>query len=390
MDSSVTSAESIVRELKNPDPTYLGLQPEKIIIFTDVGRDIDDASLLVILAFLHKIHIARILLVVANVKPSESRAKAAKFIFENLGVPDVRVMRGTDGTSRDDAIEDYEFEGVDEPAGEILEGNATLVNTLHMLKEKNEKANIIVVSSFRDLSNLIKSNESLVKNTISNIFIQGANEMDKETQTIKTLIPDPKGINNLYDLEATAYVHGWLRNGNIPTYTCTRDSAFKAPISAKVFHDSAEAGHPVARYIYRAFGAQERVFFRNASQEDPSKRFLPHLDKKWYVKRTNWPEKYGDKLPSTFEEVQPFLRMTLYDVIAGLICPLLPYGFVGQIYQPHRQRIEVGDRVVDHWIIGRRIVDPEETVLPDVNSELLSNLVSELLKEAFSSGYRKD
>jgi inosine-uridine nucleoside N-ribohydrolase len=383
MESSTSFAKSIVRELKNPSPTGQRLQPANIIVFTDVGRDIDDAALLVILAYLHKISVAKILLIVANVKPSKTRAKAAKFIFEKMGAPDVPVAYGSDGTDKDDKIEDYEFEGIDEPNGDIVEGNTALVDALNAVKERKETCSIIVISSFRDLSNLIKENESLVKNTVSSIFMQGANEVDKATRTIKSLVPDFTAVNNRYDPEATIYVHDWLRNSHIPTYTCTRYSAFRATISSDVFDDAARAGNPVARYIYNAFKAQERIFYRNSSQEDPSKRFLPHLDKKWYTARTSWPEKHGDKLPETFEDVQPFLRMTLYDVVAGLICPLLHYAFMGQIYQPHRQSVEVGNRVADHWIIGRSFGGLSTAALPDINPELLSSLIVELLKEAF-------
>jgi len=384
MNSITLSAKSIVQEIKNLGARHEKLQQVQMIIFTDVGRDIDDATLLVILAYLHKIRIAKVLLVVANAKPSRRRAEAAKFIFEKMDLPNVLVAYGSDGTESEDKIEEYEFGGVDPPNGDVVKGRVALVDTLSALKERKEKCSIIVISSFRDLSNLIQENELLVKDTVSSIFIQGANEVDKQTQTIRTLVPDLTAMNNQYDPEATIYVHDWLRNGSISTYTCTRHSALKASISSEVFRDAANVGHPVARYIYAAFEAQEKVFFRNSAQEDPSKRFRPHLDKKWYTAKTSWSEKNGDVLPDSFEDVQPFLCMTLYDVVAGLICPLQHYDILKQVYQPHLQSIKVEGRVINHWIIGRSVDHVRKTIVPDINSVLLANLIVELLEAAFS------
>lgn len=387
-EKAARSVEAIVEELKNPGPNNRRVKAAKIIVFTDVGRDIDDAVLLVILAYLHKIGVAKVLLVVANVKPSETRAKAAKFIFEDMGAPEVPVAYGTDGTEENFPLHCHEFKGVLEPNGAILDGKVSVVDALETLEKRGESCCVIVVASLRDLSKLIKEHESLVKNTVSSIFFQGAWEVDGESQKARTLIPDMTVINNDYDREATTHVYDWLRQGTISTYTATRHSAFKAPIGSHVFREAAVKGSPVARYIYNAFGEQERKFYNQAAEEDPEKRFRPHLDKRWYTNRTGWPAANGDKLPETFEDIQPFIRMTLYDVAAGLICPLLKYNFIEQIYQPHRRSISIGGKEIDHYIIGRPVDGPEKA-LPDVNPELLSNLIVELLQEGLSGSGRK-
>jgi hypothetical protein len=385
MASARISAKNIVQELKSPGPNNQGLEPAKIIVFTDVGADVDDACFLTALAYLHKLRVANVLLAVANVKPTQSRAKTAKFIFEQIGA-DIPVACGTDGTSKDIKIKGYEFDGIGEPEGAILDGSTTVLHTLQALEQRNEKCNIIVIASLRDLSDLIKQHESLVKNTVSSIFFQGASEVDKETQAVKTLVPDMTSMNNTYDPEATTYVHDWLREHTIQTFTSTRFSAFKAPISAGIFRDAAKDGSLVGKYIYHAFGEQEREFYNSAAQEDPAKRFMPRCDKKWYSMRTSWPETHGEnELPETFEDIQPYTRMTLYDVVAGLLCPLLNYDFFEQIYQPHRQSIAAEGQIVDHYVIGRSIDGSNSGMIPDVNTELLSALMSQLLKEALSN-----
>ncbi|KAF2183890.1 hypothetical protein K469DRAFT_689639 [Zopfia rhizophila CBS 207.26] len=375
-----TSAEAIVQELKNPGPKNSGRKPAKIIAFTDVGRDIDDAALLVVLAYLHKIKVVEVLLVVTNVKPTESRAKAAKFIFEKMGAPDVPVARGSDGTDEDVNLHHYEFEGVSEPQGTILNGESAIVEKLEALKKNEERCNMIVVTSLRDLSELIKRHESLVETTVSSFFFQGAWEADHEH--VKTLVPDMAAVNNSYDRDATTHVYEWLRRGNISTYTATRFSAVKATISSQVFREAAERGHPAARYVYHAFGEQERKYYDDAA--NPERRFRPHIDKGWYANQhPRWREARGDALPETFEDIQPFVGMTLYDVVAGLLCPLQEYNFVKHIYQPHEQKILIGGKKVDHYVIGRP-GDGAGKTIPDVNHELLSNVIVQLLQEGLS------
>jgi hypothetical protein len=371
------SATTIVQELKNS-----GRKPAKIIIFTDVGRDIDDAALLVILAYLHRIKVVEVVLVVANVKPTESRAKAAKFIFEKMGAPDVPVAVGSDGTDEDIKLHDYEFKGIDEPQGTILNGETTIVEKLKALKMKKEQCNMIVITSLRDLSELIKQHESLVKTTVSKFFFQGAWKTDHEY--IETLAPDMQATNNKYDHNATTHVYDWLRRGNISTYTATRFSAVKATIDSQVFREAADRGHIAAQYIYKAFGEQERKFYEDAIKP-PEKRFMLRMDLGWFANRHPlWRKAYGDALPKTFEDIQPFCQMILYDVVAGLICPLLEHDFVKYVYQPYQGGIWIGEKEVYHYVIGRPADGPEKTI-PDINPELLSNIIIQLLQEAFSN-----
>ena len=376
------SPQAIVHDLENPGRKSYVRKPKNLIVFTDVERDIDDAVLLVILAYLHKTEVAKVLLVVANVKPSESRAKAAKVIFENGGAPDVPVAYGTEGTDEELDLHDHELKDIEEPIGEILDAKIALVDVLKNLKGRGEKCDMIVVSSHRDLSKLIKDHETLVKDTVSSVFFQGAWETNHKSRQVKTLIPDMSVINYDYDSDATKDVHKWLREGTIPTYTATRHSAFNAPISSRVFREAGDSGNSVARRIYHAFGEQERKYYNQAAEKDPTKRFRPHLDKRWYTNRTDWPKYHGDTLPDSFEDVQPYIRMTLYDVVAGLISPLLEYTFLEQFYQPHRQKILVGRKKVSHYIIGRCFEDKTKQMLPDVNPEALTGLILELLQRA--------
>jgi hypothetical protein len=335
-----------------------------------------------ILAYLHKIKVVEVVLVIANVQPAELRAKAAKFIFEKMGAPDVPVAVGSDSTDKAIKLHDYEFKGIDEIQGTILYRKTTIVEKLEALEIKKEQCNIIVITSLRDLSELIKQHKSLVKTTISKFFFQGAWKTDHEQ--VETLIPDIQATNNKYNHNTTTYIYNWLRRGNISTYTTTRFSAVKATIDSQVFREAADRGHIAAQYIYKAFGEQERKFYEDAIKP-PGERHMLHIDLGWFTNRHSyWRKAHGDILPETLEDIQPFFRMILYDIVAGLICPLLEYDFVKYVYQPYQGGIWIGEKEVYHYIIGRPADGPEKTI-PDVNPELLSNIITQLLQEAFSN-----
>jgi hypothetical protein len=199
---------------------------------------------------------------------------------------------------------------------------------------------------------------------------------------VKALVPDMKAKNNSYDCDATTHVYEWLRQSTLSTYTSTRFSAVKVEVDSEVIREAAEKGHPAAQYLYHCFQGQERKYHDDSV--DPARRHMEHQDLPWYCGRQpKWLKKYGDKLPKNFEEIQPYVGLTLYDVVAGLLCPLQEYDFVGQIYHPHHQDVLVGEQHVRHYIIGRP-ADKAGNSCPDVNVDLLSGLIVQLLENGLS------
>ena len=306
--------------------------------------------MLIILAYLHTIKVVEVILVVTNLKPTTLRARRAKCIFEMIGASNVPVACGSEGTDRDETMHDFEFKGLPEPQGAIIDdGEATVVGKLEDLEKNQDRCNIIVGSSLRDLSGLIQGHGSLLENSVSAFYLQG--NWQEDAGRHETLVPDMKTVNNTYDPDATIHVHDWLRRGNISTYTATAHSATKAALSSQVFRKAAEKGNLVAQYIYSTYLQQERKFYNDSLL--PETRYMKHQDVSWYAERhASWRETHGDLLPQTFEEIEPFMGMILYDVINGLICPLQQYDFNRQIYYPHQQKILIEGRTVGplyHW-----------------------------------------
>ncbi|KAF2653142.1 hypothetical protein K491DRAFT_751959 [Lophiostoma macrostomum CBS 122681] len=349
------SAEEIVRRLENPGSSSPRPERKKIIIFTDIGRHIDDATLLVLITYLHKIQVVEVLLIVANVTPTERRAKAAKFICENMGVPDVRVATGSNGTDRSIELHSHEFSGVESIQGTIEERHK-IIEILEALRKKEEQCAMI-----------------------------GAWAEHQEDPNI--LQPSAKAQNNSYDNEATNRVYSWLSQNRITTYTATRVPAIQAAVPAEVLKQPAARGHPVAKYIAEAFEKQEYRVYTQSAEPDPHDRYMEHMDLKWYAERaTRYVEAFPNKEPESFEEIRPYLDMTLYDPVAGLICALSGHPFFNQVFQPHGKQISLGPQEktkVVHYIIGRS-GDKANNVedVPDVNPKLLRDVMELLIRKA--------
>jgi hypothetical protein len=215
-------------------------QPEKYLILgTDIEEDIDDAVLRSIYGYLHKKKVIEVLLVVVNLEPRKRRMIKAESIFKNMGAPEIPVACGTAGTGMKRSFNCYEH-GMEELDGTVMNGRTATVEVLMGLLKLNQRCNILVISSLRDLDDLTSEHGDLVRETFSSFFFQGKWETSSVTQQLRTLFPDDMAQNYSYDFEAATRVHQWLRNENIPTYTATRHSAIRAAINPHIVREAAE------------------------------------------------------------------------------------------------------------------------------------------------------
>jgi inosine-uridine nucleoside N-ribohydrolase len=364
------AAKAIIEELKSSEN-----QPREntIILGADVGTDIDDDSLICAYTMLHKLGVIDLQLIVTNREHNMQRAMATKFILKSMGVSEIPVAYGTD-----DPIGEVPYHAYN-PDDTIIDGETAVYEVLTRLKEKEERCNIVVVSSSLDLSRLIKSHPNLVRQTVSSISFQGGWEEDLDGWQCNTLVPNMKVINNQWDPEATAHVHEWLRQEIIPTFTATRCSANKATVNPCLIEELSNQENVVAQYIYDAWRRQEKKYYDRADHSVAAERFRPHQGKGWYTNRVpRWIEANGKALPGSFEEIEPYLDMVLYDLIAGLINPLRKYDFFPMLFQPHQQTLRVRKTDVHHYLIGQSAAEP------NINADLLSAFMGQLLQEAFT------
>jgi hypothetical protein len=181
------AAKTIIDELKNTQS-----RPQGTIIYgTDPGADIDDESLFCISSLLHKWKVSNVLLVVTNRENENQRAKSTKYILKDMGASEIQVTSGID--TRTKLYHTYGGNS-NEPAHVIPLGESAVVDCLRRLKGKGERCKIVVVSSFSDLSKLLKKHADLVKETVSAFYFQGG--WKKECWRSRTLKPDMMITNN--------------------------------------------------------------------------------------------------------------------------------------------------------------------------------------------------
>jgi hypothetical protein len=83
------------------------------------------------------------------------------------------------------------------------------------------------------------------------------------------------------------------------------------------------------------------------------------MDFRWYCARhLRWFEGRGNALLETFEEIEQYLNITLYDVIAGLFYPLRNLSLFNYIFQPYQHTVQVGESNVYHYLVGISSEDP--------------------------------
>jgi inosine-uridine nucleoside N-ribohydrolase len=366
-------AISCINQLKNKCSKDRPRRENTIIYGTDIDTDIDDKSLLCAYIPLHRWEVIDLKLVVTNRESEKQRAKIAKSTLKKLGASNIPVAYGTDGAGKDRPFHSHELDDT------IPEGEAAVVEVLTSLREKGEHCNILVVSSFRDLSLLIKKHPDLIRATVSSFSFQSGWRKDPDSEDLKTLDPDMKITNNGWDEEATPHVLGWCSQESITTFTATREAARKATVHPSHVQQHAAQGHKVAQEMYNEWHEKGEQYYDDAKQEDPEERFQEDKDLGWLIKAVpRWRQAKEDELPESFTELLPYLDMVLYDLIAGLINPLRNYDFFPKLFQPHQRTTRVGEVDVNHYIVGKSAEEP------NVNPGLLSAFMGQLLSEAFT------
>jgi hypothetical protein len=375
------AAKTIIHSLRNGSSEDRSQPEDTLILGTDPAADIDDECSFIVGQELDKLGVSNLLLIVSNRDYKQRGAKSIKNILKDMGASKIPVACGTNDLKMAELkLEHYYKVDTDEPDKNIPNGEMATVRALEGLKKKGRRCRIVVISSFRDLSLLLKNHEKLVRETVSAVYFQAHWYKDPDNQQLKPLIPDKNITNYNWDIDSAVHVLEWFRQENIPTFTATRDAAIKAAVPSRTLKDAVAKGHPVAEFIYRRWIDFEKKCFAQASEKDPKKRFHPLKDLRWYVGRhLRWAKAKGTiVLPKSFDEIEEYLDLVLYDAVAVLACMLKDSACFNKLFQPHQQTLRAKGKDVHHYIIGRSIEEP------DINAELLSELMSQLIQKAFT------
>jgi hypothetical protein len=291
-----------------------------VVVITDLAKDYDDLVAMVTLAELHRLGVVRLLGFIANLAPARKRALFGRGALDLLRLPQIPIAFGTKGSENYHAELAHEFDCTFlAPEDTHLESGEKLLHQLCSEAVKTEqKLTFLLISSLQDISEFSQRNPELFKNATSNIVLQGGYNVLADG----TLQPDMAAANNRFDQASAIEFYKFMQESQIPLVVYTKVAAFATPLTSKLFAELEATGHPLGKHLRRVQVTQDLAFYRQASSEDPTERFAPFMDQKWFLKnRTSWfdsPHDPHDPLPIG-EEVIPYLTKALvYDALAAL------------------------------------------------------------------------
>lgn len=298
------------------------IAPPKVVVITDLAKDYDDLTAMVVLKELHRLGLIELLGFVANLAPSKKRAIYGRGARNSLHLQGIPIAIGTKGTEEDHEVHPYEFNAsfYTELANTELkfqQGEELLTELCDKARAKREKITFLLLSSLMDISAFTKTyGVDKFHEAVQNVVLQGG-------YFTHPLTPDPKVQNNKFDMASARYFHDVLESKRIPSAAWTKWALNETPIPAQLFDKFAATGHPIGKPFKSVQLAQDREFYKGAC--------LPadHKDKKFpmtragFLKgRSSWFDSHGENdimpEPGSAELDQYLTKAVLYDALPAL------------------------------------------------------------------------
>ena len=216
-----------------------------IIVITDVGRDIDDAMALILLASLKRMLLVRPLAVITTLPPEHDRARLARSILDSLGLHDVPVGIGTQIDMPDEKLNLSCFEGVHVAADRIdFEwGDVLMSRVLRDAKDCSVK--ILCIANLKDVSELIVKYSDLFSAKVKEIIMMGGGIIDEDGN----LLPDPLAFNNHTQIQSANHVFAECLHHKISTTSVSRLAAYELQFEVSWFEKLQQSQHQLAKRI---------------------------------------------------------------------------------------------------------------------------------------------
>lgn len=292
-----------------------------VIVITDISKDYDDMSALLILAELHRLRLIDLRAIVTNLMPAIKRAKFARRMMDLLGLGpnEVPVGKGMRACVVEHLELSYEFGWEQEAIStmndeDFPDGQQVLLDAYTAAKREGRKVTVVLISSSTDIDKFTTAHEDLFKEMTASIEIQGYNEFKDGL-----FIPreDSPAANNRFDPPAAKRFHTLIQKLCIPSTTFTKFIAYTIPLRADLFVQLADSGHPIGTHLNWLHYEITREFYAQSLHTLYKEDHTPQLVLRT---RTSWYEKHSADadLPDP-EEIRPYLnRPILYDAIAAL------------------------------------------------------------------------
>jgi inosine-uridine nucleoside N-ribohydrolase len=345
-----------------------------LFVITDPGRDQDDEDVLVMLNRAVRLGILECLGVVANLRPSQMRARLARGTLNILGLKDVPVGFGSGFEMLHDDGLAYEFR-----AG-YLAGENEVVSGYQMIRSTFERAPkggivLTLISQLTDAAAVLRNEPELFCDKVRRVVIMGGVVAEGDVPKLDEqgrLIPDPEAQNHKFDLASTEYLYRELQNRGIPITVLSRHAAAAAKVTRAVYDEMADTGHPVGLRLHDAqLNAIEELWRRaNLPGDHVSRLGLPaRCDRAWFCKAFCGGE--GQEVAAD-GSIWPFVKtFMLYDpcTLLAAMPGLREYFFSPYVYEYNG---------VENFVIGVNAARHNVARPAELSGYLLNALVSSL------------
>eukprot|EP00970_Alexandrium_tamarense_P020350 scaffold15123_cov200-Alexandrium_tamarense.AAC.3 len=288
-----------------------------VVVFTDIGRDVDDELALVSLSCLRRRCELNPVAVITTLSPEGDRAQLARGLMDILDMADVPVGIGSAGGVADGVeLEVYDANYVRTSQSINEDGMDLVYQTLESAPPKSVQ--VLCLASMSDVATMIRDQEILFTSKVKEVVIMGGvQSMDDD----ETLSPDT-AYNNNCDMKAARFVYDKCQALGVPTATLSRWAAYGCPIRPLLLDELAKTDHMSARNVQRVSKQGVDQLWNKVilPESDLRREKLPgRCDVKWFYKTFigKWKAPEDSYPQSIWPQVQ---KLNMYDPLAVLLC----------------------------------------------------------------------
>ena len=267
-------------------PSRMDIVPEKIVMFTDAGTDLDDEMAMIFARYLIEFNFIDLLGVVSVLHPSFKRAQLARGTMDMIGLHAVPVAFGTDGgdvAGRNEAPDAASFSYMPPDGSErsfSLETGRTLLYRILVAAEP-KSVGVVVIASLKDAALFLRDNEALFAAKVKEVSIMGgvtAASVDRGG-----LLEPDTAHNNVFDATAAAFFYRRCQELGVRLVIVGRDAAYQVPITRRVYEGLAHTGSPIGWRLRNAQRTSIEALWRRAASEGDARAGLPaRCDAAWF------------------------------------------------------------------------------------------------------------
>ncbi|TAQ86902.1 hypothetical protein B7494_g4784 [Chlorociboria aeruginascens] len=289
----------------------------RVVMITDLAKDYDDLLAMLVSKELHSLQLIILLGLIANLYPATERARFARGSLDSLGLNNIPVAIGTDGTPnpRKYPVYEYEFSNADFMPDDntgIKSSGEKLLETL-LRKANDKQVTLLLISSLKDITLFLKKgHRDLFCSKVSNVCMQGAFYVANNT-----FVPDNRGANTKWDYQSAQYFYTFLQEENIPFVVYGKLAAYSVVFGIETFKAMAKTGHSIGKYIKAAQVGQDKRFYKSSFLNEPGAMAI----EAFLNAKTNWYDETRNKPIPHYDEIEKYLTKGIaYDAFAAFHC----------------------------------------------------------------------